>query len=272
MYKNTLSFFSKHIMRFIYVIIFVALIFFSPFKYAIFVWDFPMNFALNFFYENDSDITPPLLSMPLTENTKSFDGRQCKSDAQVSIYVNNKDKAKYMGLANKSGIFSIPVDTEKLKPGDRVWVKQCNNGNNSDFSPTYQVINTNHISWYLGKENSLIASIKHCTSILLSWSVLIIGGFVYFLIKEDKKLQLLFLFVPTVFLFLLSIYFGFSCIAAINSALSKAINVSSDPMIDYFWWKQIKAFQQAIFLSAIIIIWNIPRNDYSNLSSSRSQG
>lgn len=253
---------KKHlntIKRIFYVLTFVIFVFFSPFKSAIFSWDFPKNFVLNLFVQEDANLIPPLITMPLTELSEVISGRRSQSNAEISFFVNDKMNAKLKGVADDTGKFFIPLGDKKLKPGDTVWVSQCKNGMSSKLSPAYSVIETKLLSWYLEKEKEIIASLKNSTNVLLSWSVLIIGGFIYLTIKEGKNLELLFLLIPTIFLFILSIYFGFSCVAAINSALSNAIKVSSYPLIDALWWNQVQSFQQGIFLSAIIVLWNVPK-------------
>lgn len=199
--------------------------------------------------------------MPLTELSESISGRRCQSKAQISIFINQKKRSRYKAAADDSGTFRLQLENKRLSPGDLIWVRQSKNGQNSKFSPAYSVIDTKLVSWYSGKEKEIISSLQNITNILLSWSVIIIGGFIYLIIKEGRRLQLLFLLIPIFFLFILSIYYGFSCNSSLISALSNSIPVSKHPSIDTFWWKHIELFQQAIFLSAIFVLWNMPHTN-----------
>lgn len=248
---------SETIQKSGYLLVFMLLVYFSPLKAPIFSMDFVRNFSLNLFSQQQEDLLPPLITMPLTESSESISGSRCKSTSTISIFKNERESIKYKGVADSSGNFSINIGSSVLKPGDMVWATQSFEGKTSKKSPSYRVIDSKLISWYTNKEKATIDTIKNSTNILLSWSVLIIGGFVYLAIRE-KILQDTWLLIPTIFIFILSIYNGFSCIAAMTSALSNGIPVSASPSVDLYWLKQIDSFQQGIFLSAVIVLWNIP--------------
>jgi hypothetical protein len=128
------------------------------------------------------------------------------------------------------------------------------------------------ISWHIEQEKSVVSSLESIVKVLLSWSVLIIGGFIYLVIREKKKFECIWLLIPIFFLFILSIYFGFSCIHEIINAEGKGIPVSKDPIIDHCWWKHLQTFQQAIFLSAIFVLWNIPSLKRKKLEKEKYKG
>ena len=89
--------------------------------------------------------------------------------------------------------------------------------------------------------------------LLLSWSVLIIGGFTYLLFKESTNYKPNLFLVVAIFLLLFSIYYGISCLTAIADLLEKG---SIHGSLDKSLWKLIQLFQQAVFIAIISIIWS----------------
>jgi len=243
--------------RYICTGVFVLLVFLSPLSSEIFTLDFPKNFVLGILDENGNKLAAPILIMPLTELSESICGRQCADNAEVSIFVDDRENPRYVIKADENGVFCKDLDGQYLKPGSRLWVKQKTDKKESRLSATYQILDSKMISWYMEKEKHYISSLKNCINILLSWSVVIIGGIIYLTLKKRQQVHLLFLLIPIFFLYVLSIYFGFSCNVEINGAIANAIPVSTHQLIDELWWKQIQLFQQAIFLSAIFVLWNL---------------
>ena len=243
-----------------YIIIFLVLIYFSPLKNAIFTRDFPKNFLINLFEEESKSI-PPNLVTPITEKATSISGRNSSENATIEIFINQQKQSRYTLISDKYGNFNQPISNDsKLKPGDLIWVKQSKNGKKSGFSSPYRILDSTMISYFLEKDKKIINSMRNTINVLLSWSVLIVGGFAYLLFKERKQFQLILLIIPVLFLFILSIYFGFSCICSIIEAIEKGVLVSSYSSVHLCWWKQIQIFEQAIFLSVIFFLWNISFN------------
>ena len=255
---------AKLLKRLLYVLIFSALVYFSPLKEAIFTPQFLKNFLINVLVESEpKKLNPPLIVTPLTERGESICGRYSQGNADIKIFINRKDSPQYELKSDKEGNFYHPIKDNKLKPGDLVWVSQSKNGENSNLSPAYRVLDTSMVSWYLEKEKEAISSLDNTIKILLSWSVLLIGGLIYLTVKQLGQYRLKWLLVLIFFQFILSIYYGFSCSSEIISAVDKGISVTESTFIHEYWWKQIELFQQGIFVSGIFLLWNLPSSQRS---------
>jgi len=246
------------IKRLSYILAFSALVFFSPFKKVIFPPNFPMNFLIYFFQkESKSPLPAPIVVTPLTEKTLSIAGRNAAPRATVKVYVNQDSCAQYVSVANADGNFRQSIPENKLHPGDLIRVSQSVDEKKSKLSPPYTVFDSKLISLQEEREKGRVSSLESTVNILLSWSVLIIGGLVYVTVVGRKKLELLFLIGPILFYFILSIYYGISCKNGITESIDKGISVLNMPQVHECWWNQIQLFEQAIFIGAIFALWNV---------------
>jgi hypothetical protein len=248
----------KHKGRYYYILAFSALVFISPFKKVIFPPHFPMNFLIYFFQkESKSELPPPIIVTPLTENSLWIAGRNAVPGATVSIFIDQDKCAHYVLVANLNGTFRQSIQKNRLRAGDLIRVSQTDSGRKSNLSPAYTVLDSKLISWYEEREKSRVSSLDSTVNILLTWSVLIIGGLVYLTATNRRKPALLFLVVPILFYFILSIYYGVSCKNAITESIDKGISALNMPSVHLCWWNQIQSFEQAMFIGAIFILWNV---------------
>lgn len=250
--------------RLIYVLIFAVFAYFSPLKEAVFTPRLVKSFLIDFFKSESKSLRQPLLVTPLTEKLQSISGGYCEPNANIAIFIGTRDSPNYELMSDKEGKFSQSITDNKLKPGDLVWVSQSKNGKISGLSPSYRVLDTALLSWYLEKEKLAISSLNDIITILLSWSVLIIGGLIYLTIRQSATYRAKWLLIPIFLLFILSIYYGFSCSSEIISIVDKGISVMESTFIHEYWWNQIQLFQQAIFISGLFLLWNLPSSYKKN--------
>ena len=177
---------KKHRCSVTYVGMFLVFVFFSPFKGTIYSKGFIESFGIIEGFkqfikqpanekEDDSELKPPTLICPILERSNHIRGRAASGEITVVIYINNKPE--YV-IDAKGGYFDCEVDG-KLNVGDMVSAKQIKDKSKSSTLSPALTVSDNDLKLAkieMDKENQKISLIESSTAVLISWSILIIGG------------------------------------------------------------------------------------------------
>lgn len=247
-----------------YLLIFLLLVYFSPFRHIIYSKEFIRSFQIievigNLIKKGKtefSDLNPPTVSYPLKESSTWIKGKGASWGSLVTIYIN--DKPRLTVQADKEGNFECEMG-HQLKSGDTVTVRQMIYESFSPISPPIFVTDDDYklAKLKMDEEREKIRLIESSCTLLISWSVLIIGGLSYIILYRRGSTRFLWIIPFIIFLIVMSIYYGISTKGPIISAMDKYVPVLSITNLHVYWWKQIEFFERGLFLACILLVWNL---------------
>lgn len=243
----------------IYLLIFLWLVYLSPFKDVIYSKDFIQSFWINLFLKGTpetSDLNAPFLTYPLTESSACVKGKGSSPGSLVTIYINNKPS--FTIQADKEGNFECEIGRQ-LKVGDAVSVQQNKFKSSSPISVPVLVSDGDYklARFKMDEEKEKIGLIESSCTLLISWSVLIIGALSYMILYRRGAIRFLWIALFIIFLMVMSIYYGVSTKSPIISAIDKHTAVLSTSNIHLYWWKQIEFFERGLFLACVLMVLNL---------------
>lgn len=266
--KPSLGRFCQMVRRYknsiIYLFIFLILVYLSPFRDTIHPIKFIKSLGIIGGISDlikggkgkNEPLDPPAIICPVTESSAYIKGKGAKESAHIIIYFN--DKPTLTIQADDDGNFECNI-LGLLKVGDAISAQQTKEKEIGSVSSPIIVSDDalNLIKLKMEEEKQKISLIESSCTLLISWSVLIIGAVSYIILYKRRTIQLLWIAPFVIFLMVLSIYYGISVKSPMISAIDKSIPVLSMTNVHIYWWNQFEFFEQGLFLACILLVWNL---------------